>query len=123
MKKILSFLLVFLITTNAYASITLIDGRKTITTAGTAEALVSTETAYNEVTICAEGDNTGVIAVGQSPVAALATREGIYLDAGDCYTIDTKGQFTGDLRDIQLDTTVNGDGVTYTGWLGRIGEP
>lgn len=88
------------------------NGRKTVATAGTAEALSGTATPYVTLTIMAEADNTGVIAVGTSSViAALATRNSIYLNAGDSWTTydpDT-------LNQIYLDTTVSGDGVTYFG--------
>lgn len=89
------------------------DGRKTVTTAGTAEALSATDTPLSEITMCAEANNTGVIAVGDTPIAALATREGIYLDAGDCYTISYIHETLGNLTAIKIDTTVDGDGVTF----------
>lgn len=85
------------------------DGRKVVATAGTAEAL-ATSTSCKSVTITAETDNTGVISVGGSTVvAALATRRGTPLNAGDSMSIGIN-----DLSKIYLDTTVNGDGVTYT---------
>lgn len=84
------------------------DGRKTVATAGTAEALAAS-TAVKYVVITAETDNTGVICVGSSTVvAALATRRGIPLEAGDSTVIPID-----DLADVYIDTTVNGDGVTY----------
>ena len=43
-------------------------------------------------------------------VAAVATRKGVPLDAGDCYSINKKSN---NLLKIYIDTTVNGDGVTY----------
>lgn len=87
----------------------LIDGRKTVTTAGTAEALSTDATHTRSITICAETDNTGVIVVGASTVvAALGTRRGIPLNAGDSITVNVNS-----LKDVFLDTTVNGDGVTF----------
>lgn len=84
------------------------DGRKVVAAAGTAEAL-ATSTACKRVIIMAETNNTGVITVGGSTVvAALATRQGIPLNAGDSVTITIDN-----LSKIYLDTTVNGDGVTY----------
>ena len=85
------------------------DGRKTVATAATAEALVAASTPAKYVIITAESDNTGVIVVGGSTVvAALATRRGIPLAAGKsmAFAVD-------DLADVYLDTTVNGDGVTF----------
>lgn len=89
---------------------TLKDGRKTVTTAGTREALVATSTPAKYCMLQAETDNTGIIAWGGSTVVAtVLTRRGQALLAGDSspwIPVD-------DLIDIYLDTTVNGDGVTY----------
>jgi hypothetical protein len=85
------------------------DGRKTVTTGGTAEALASS-TSIKSVVITAETDNTGVIVVGGSTVvAALGTRRGTPLSAGESLSLEIDN-----LADVYLDTTVNGDGVTYT---------
>lgn len=90
-------------------SSTISGGRTVVTTAGTAVQLTTTGTAALQVAITAETDNTGVIAVGGSGVvAALATRKGIPLNAGDTVTFEAI-----DLADVYLDSTVNGDGVTY----------
>lgn len=84
------------------------DGRKVVATAGTREVLAAS-TPCKRVALMAEMDNTGTIVVGgNTVVAALATRRGIPLDAGDSVTI-----VTNNLANIYLDTTVNGDGVTY----------
>ena len=85
------------------------DGRKVVAAAGTAETLVASSTPCREVTITAETDNTGVIAVGASTVvAALGTRRGTPLLAGDS---DNQGVV--DLALVFIDSTVNGDGVTF----------
>ena len=90
------------------------NGRKIVASAGTAEALTSTYTPFSKVSICAETDNTGVIAVGDSGViASLATRTGVPLSASDCYTINAGDSGSSDLRAVYIDTTVSGDGVTY----------
>lgn len=115
MNKILTFFVSFLlVASSTWAGVAQFDGRKTVATAGTAEALTANNIYCSEVTICAEADNTGVIAVGVSPVAALATREGVFLNAEDCYTVTVRmARNTVNLASIQVDTTVNGDGVTY----------
>lgn len=83
--------------------------RKVVAAAGIAEALAASTTCKS-VAITAETDNTGVIVVGDSStVAALATRKGTPLNAGDSIAIDIDN-----LSKIYLDTTVSGDGVTYT---------
>lgn len=87
----------------------LITSRKTVAAAGTAEVLTS-ETYSGKVSlaITAETDNTGYIAVGGSEVvAALATRTGIPLAAGDTVTLDELPQ------EVFIDATVSGDGVTF----------
>lgn len=85
------------------------DGRQTVSTGGTAVALAAS-TACKKVIICAEQDNTGVIVVGGSTVvAALGTRRGTPLFPSDTIEIQIDN-----LNDIYIDTTVNGDGVTYT---------
>ena len=88
--------------------VTVGDGRKTVTTAGTREALGSLTTC-RKVTVQAELDNSGVVVVGGvSCVAALASRRGIALEAGD-----SEDFYVLELADLYLDVTVSGDGVTY----------
>lgn len=83
------------------------DGRQVVTTAGTRVQL--TAGAAKIVIITAETDNTGIVVVGGSTVvAALATRRGTPLYPGDSLTI-----LVDDLSDIYIDSTVNGEGVTY----------
>ena len=85
------------------------DGRKVVAAVGTAEALESAENVVDFVIITAETNNTGVITVGASTViGAVGTRLGIPLNAGDSISLGGV-----DLNEVYLDTTVNGDGVTY----------
>lgn len=86
------------------------DGRKVVATAETREQLTTTSTSILWVIITAETDNTGVITVGGTGVIGkLSTRIGTPLEAGRSATFPVDN-----LTDIWLDTTVNGDGVTYT---------
>jgi len=86
------------------------DGRKVVAASATAERLINTRTVCSQVIITAETDNTGIISVGGSTViGALATRRGTPLAASESVTFHFKN-----LRDIWLDTTVDGDGVTFT---------
>ena len=91
------------------ANTTVTDGRKVVATAGTREALASS-TACKEVVITAETDNTGIVAVGAAAtvVAAIATRRGVPLNAGDSIVLQIDN-----LADVGLDSTVSGDGVTF----------
>lgn len=84
-------------------------GRKVVASAGTAEALAAS-TSIREVVLTAETDNTGYIVVGDANVvAALATRKGTPLAAGQSMTVEVNN-----LAKIYLDSTVSSDGVTYT---------
>ena len=95
------------IPTEGYA--TMLDGRKVVASAGTAEALAAA-TDCKRVDITAEFNNTGVIVVGGTTVVAdLATRRGVPLYAGSTYTVLIE-----DLADVYIDATVSTDGCTYT---------
>ena len=84
-------------------------GVKTVTTAGTDEALAGS-TACKKVTIQAQTDNTGWIAVGTSGVdATVATGTGVLLGAGDAFELEIDN-----LADVYIDSTVDGEGVRYT---------
>jgi hypothetical protein len=84
-------------------------GVKTVTTAGTDEALAGS-TSCKKVTIQAQTDNTGLIAVGGSGVdATVATGTGVVLNPGDSFELEID-----DLADVYVDATVDGEGVRYT---------
>ena len=85
-------------------------GLKTITAAGTDEALAGS-TAAKYVDIVAQTDNTGWIAIGGTGVdATVATGNGILLAPGD----HTGWMPIDNLADIFVDSTVSGDGVRFT---------
>jgi len=88
----------------------IVNGVKTVTTAGTDVALGTTARA-RLIFIQAQTDNTSIIAVGGSGVdATVATGTGIVLNAGDSITIETPV----DIADIFIDSLVNGEGVRFT---------
>ena len=94
-------------------------GRKIVTTAGTRVQLSATNRAVKKIIISAETDNTGYVTVGESAViGATATRIGTPIApvfAGAVKTCESQIELCDvDLFDIWLDSTVNGDGVTYT---------
>ena len=92
---------------------TIDDGRKTVSTPATAETLVALSTLCIAVDITAERTNTGTIVVGgSSVVAASATMRGTPLIRGQSMRININ-----DLQKIYLDTTVAGDGVTFSYYL------
>jgi hypothetical protein len=83
-------------------------GVKTVTTAGTDEALASS-TAAKWVTIQAQTDNTSSVAVGATGVdATVATGNGILLAPGESITLAIDN-----LADVYVDALVNGEGVRY----------
>lgn len=86
------------------------DGRKVVTTAGTRERLVSTNTPCKKVTITALYENTDMIVLGDvTVVASVGTRRGTPLVAGQSITLDVE-----DLYTIYLDSVVSGEGVSYS---------
>lgn len=86
------------------------DGRKVVAAAGTAERLSASSVRCRSLVVTAESDNTGVVVVGGATVvAALATRRGTPLVAGQSVALDVTN-----LKAVFIDSTVNGDGVTFT---------
>ena len=83
---------------------TIYNGKKTITTAGTAEALASS-TAVKSVVIKALYSNTGKVYVGNSSVSSS---NGVELEAGDAIGIDIDN-----LNKIYIDADNDGEGVSY----------
>ncbi len=89
------------------------DGRQIVTTAGTRVQL-GTDTNCGYILVQAEKDNTGEVVVGDDTVvAAIATRRGYSLAAGESTPV-----FADNLSDVWLDSTVNGDGVTFIYFTG-----
>ena len=91
-----------------YVPETIDCGRQIVTTAGVPAQLGSG--VIGGVIIVGEFDNTGVICVGDSTVIAdLATRQGVPLNPGDAVILTINN-----LNKIWIDSTVDGDGVTFT---------
>lgn len=80
------------------------SGKKTVTSAGTAEALAGS-TSVLSVTIRALGTNTGQVYVGNSGVDST---NGFQLDSGDTVSLDID-----DLSDVYIDVDTSTEGVTY----------
>ena len=83
---------------------TVYNGQKTVTTAGTAEALASS-TAVKSVVKKALYSNTGKVYVGNSSVGS---GNGFELEPGDAVGIEID-----DLSKIYIDVEVSGEGVSY----------
>lgn len=85
----------------------MVHGLKTVTTAGTQVALATANQLFAGVHIKAEDTNTGYIYVGDSDVAST---NGFQLAAGEAVFIEVN-----QIATIWIDSSVNGDGVTYVG--------
>lgn len=84
-------------------------GVKTVAVAGTDEAIAAS-TPAKWITIQAQTDNTGYIAVGATGVdATIATGTGVLLASGESITMPIDN-----LADVFIDATVSGDGARYT---------
>lgn len=84
-------------------------GNKTVTAAGTAEALSSSTRLGRSLTLVAMDNNTGRIFVGGSTVSS-STHRGML--AGDSLTISNPSK-SFDLTKIYIDSSVSGEGVDY----------
>jgi len=82
------------------------SGQKNVTTAGTQVALGATQD-YKEINIIAKPTNTGLIYIGESTVDSTT---GAILPAGGYVTL----QFV-DIADVYIDSSVNGEGVSWIG--------
>lgn len=86
-----------------------LNGRKEVTTAGTALALSATTAPFNWCLVQAEESNTGDIMIGSSTVDETpATAKGYRLLPGGSI-----GLPAGDLLYVYADSEVSTDGVTY----------
>ena len=85
------------------------SGVTTVTTAGT-DVVLAASTAAKWITVQAQTDNSGFIAVGASGVdATVATGTGVLLAASETLSMPIDN-----LADIYIDSTVSGEGVRYT---------
>lgn len=86
-------------------------GSQTVTTAGTAVALVASgDTIWHSVTIVAKGNNGGQVYVGGSDVDSNTNRG---LDANDVLNMQPHLAHYIDLSDIYIDVDTNGEGVDF----------
>ena len=85
-----------------------LSGQKTVTTAGTAEALGS-GLVNGPLMVKALDTNTGVVAVGNDGAGDVTTSNGLRLEAGDVIVFE----FVGDLASLIVDSAVNGEGVSW----------
>jgi hypothetical protein len=84
---------------------TIYNGQKTVSTAGSAEALASSQALVSGVQIKALAGNTNNVYVGDSDVDS---NTGFVLAAGEEVFIEVD-----DLATVYLDVDTNGEGVSY----------
>jgi len=87
---------------------TTISGQTTVTTAGTEVILAASRNVNCAVMVKALPANTGVMYVGQVN-GAVSSSTGMPLSAGEVLIFD----FVGDLAQVWVDSTVNGEGVAW----------
>ena len=87
---------------------TLVSGDKTVTAAGTAEAVGASQR-VRSITVVAKDNNTGRVYVGGSDVASTVNRG---LQAGDVLTHTSASGWL-DLADVYVDVDVSGEGIDY----------
>ena len=92
------------VTTLESSPSTVINGKKSVTTAGTAVSLASSTTCKS-VTVKALISNTGLIYVGATGVSSS---DGFELSAGDSLSLDISN-----LNLIYINSSVNSEGVSY----------
>lgn len=80
------------------------SGKTSVTTAGTRVALAAS-TAVKSITIRALATNTGLIYVGSSSVSSS---NGFQLSSDETVSLDLDN-----LNKVNIDSAVNGEGVTY----------
>lgn len=86
----------------------MLAGAKTVTSAGTAEALGTETSFYKSIAIRAKAANTGKVYVGGSDVDS-STNGG--LGAGD--TVILESEHGVKLSDVYIDVGTNGEGVDF----------
>jgi hypothetical protein len=84
------------------------SGQKTVTTAGTAEAL-GTQIIQGPLMVKALENNTGLVYVGNDGTGDVSSSTGMPLSAGDSIVFD----WVGALGSLLVDAAVNGEGVAW----------
>ncbi len=85
-----------------------ISGQKTVTTAGTAEAL-GTALIHGPLMIKALLTNTNNVYIGNDGAGDVASGNGIELDAGEVVVFN----HVGSLANLIIDVDTNGEGVSW----------
>ena len=86
-----------------------LSGQKTVTTAGTAVVLGTSQLINGPLMVKALDTNSGVVALGNDGANDVTVSNGLRLEAGESVIFD----FVGDIASLYLDSAVNGEGVSW----------
>ncbi len=89
-----------------YTPIVITDGSLSVATAGVRTRFTTANIPCFSITMTANSANTGMLSVGGSAIVAVSN--GLPLSAGDTAIIEIDN-----LNKLYLDSTVNGEGLTY----------
>ena len=84
------------------------SGQKTVTAAGTAEALGS-QPIGGTLAVKALASNTDIVVIGNDGTGDVATSNGFELSSGEAIVFNR----VGNLADIKVDAAVSGEGVCW----------
>lgn len=84
------------------------SGQKIVTTAGTAEALGSSQV-HGALMVKALAGNTGLMYIGNDGAGDVASTNSLQLSAGDVVIFDN----VANLSELMIDSAVNGEGVCW----------
>ncbi len=86
-----------------------LSGQTTVTTAGTAVLLASSQLVNGPLMVKALDTNTGAVAVGNDGANDVTVSNGLRLLKGEAVIFD----FVGNIASLWLDSAVNGEGVSW----------
>jgi hypothetical protein len=84
-------------------------GQKTVTTAGTAVVLGSSQQINGPLMVKALDTNTGVVAIGNDGANDVTVSNGLRLLKSEAVVFD----FVGNIASLWIDSAVNGEGVSW----------
>lgn len=86
-----------------------LSGQTTVTTAGTAVLLASSQLVNGPLMVKALDTNTGAVAVGNDGANDVTVSNGLRLLKGEAVIFD----FVGNIASLWLNSAVNGEGVSW----------
>lgn len=87
-----------------------LSGQKTVTTAGTAVVLGTSQVINGPLMVKALDTNTGIISIGNDGANDITVSNGLRLLKGEAVIFD----FVGNLANLWIDSSVNGEGVSWS---------